>query len=236
MYGRICSILKGFAILNGRKFLRQLRCHGIYWASPSLLPALFPAFCCGAYSGRLELHVRNNQEALSALTVFLCAAGYNVGHTYDGARKVEAFASEDLEYPHFGHTVKRILRFAARFNGVLKEIIVFVSKSRVSGFLSIPEYPTTLFMIYVININVLYLYLTGNCQGLINLPFPQPPSLVIPTFVHLLSPFFDLKSGLVDWPEYLFHLCNMLFPFQDVNHQGVYITHDMFLSDSKSCH
>jgi hypothetical protein len=208
LYGRLCSVLQQFGFADGRRFLRVIRRDGIYWAGPSLLPVLFPGFQCAAYANRLELHIHNKQDVQSSLTAFLCDAGYDLVGSFEGPRRTEAFATQDLGYPFFGRTVKHILHFTMQSNGVLMEVIVFVSKSEVTGFLSITEYPTTLFMLYVdgITINVLYPFLTGHRRGLINLPFPQPPASNAPAFFRALAPFFDLKSRLTAWPEYIFHL------------------------------
>ncbi|KAJ2921958.1 hypothetical protein H1R20_g15138, partial [Candolleomyces eurysporus] len=209
LYGRVRSVLAAFGIVDEREFLRYIRRSGIYWAGPSLLSVVFPDFASDLYDGRLELHVHNNHRVLTGLQDYLSSIGYELNGFHDGARAVDLFTSSVLEYPCFGRTVKRIMRFTKRLSGILKEIIVFVSRSEITGFLSITEYPTTLFMLYVdgISLHVLYPYLTGNGRGLINLPFPQPPSPVVPSFILALSPSFDLKPHLADWPEYRFHLC-----------------------------
>ncbi|KAJ2926669.1 hypothetical protein H1R20_g10435, partial [Candolleomyces eurysporus] len=299
LHGRLSNMLKSFGIEDSQEFLRLFRRHGVYCAGPTLLPILFPNVASPC-PHRLELHVHNRPMVLAALVDHLHSTGYGSDELHDGQWGVDYFATQYLEYPGFGQTLRRIMRLTKLVHGILKEIIVFVSKSELTGFLSITEYPTTLLMIYTdgINLHVLYPYLTGRRRGLINLPFPRPPSAVtIPPVLRSLLPTFDLKVRLTDWPEYRFHLCehngycplrlrhqldhrglslgctmehpelrpyrprhrnrilipqpiplkttlciwrlrccascigNMPYPDQPVNHTGVYITSDLFITD-----
>ncbi|KAJ2911884.1 hypothetical protein MD484_g8535, partial [Candolleomyces efflorescens] len=211
MYGRVRSLLHQFGITDDRSFLRRLNHDGMYWAGPSLLRLLFPLINPNAlpYGDRLEIHVSNSAFLQAGLFDFLLGCHYTLAEEYHGARRVESFASDELEYPHFGRTVKRILRFTNNVQGITKSVIVFVSKSEITGFLSITEYPTTLFMVYIdgINLHVVYPWLTGNSRGLVNLPFPGPAANANPPFFQRLSNLFDLKRRISDWPEYRFHFC-----------------------------
>ncbi|KAJ2914456.1 hypothetical protein MD484_g5956, partial [Candolleomyces efflorescens] len=230
MYSRVQTLLARFGIVSDREFMRYLYREGIYVAGPRLLPVLFPDFHCTVYERRLELHVHNSATVISALFDRIRGFGYALDAEYEGARRVESFASDELGYPHFGRTVKRIVCFTMRINGELMSIVVFISKSEITGFLSIAEYPTTLFMIYVdgINIHVLYPYLTGHRRGLINLPFPQPRNSDTPSFVRRIAHFFDCQSRLVAWPEYRFHICeqNVYCPLRlrhQMDNRGSYL-------------
>ncbi|KAJ2934232.1 hypothetical protein H1R20_g2860, partial [Candolleomyces eurysporus] len=153
MYGRVTRLLGEFGLANNREFLRLLRRHAVYWAGPGLLPALFPDYNAGSYGGRMELHSPDRHQALSPIINLLISSGFGVDKIYVGHREVETFASGTLGYPYFGKTVKRIVRLTKQAAGGLKEVIVFVSKSELAGFLSIVEYPTTLMMVYVDGIN-----------------------------------------------------------------------------------
>ncbi|KAJ2912580.1 hypothetical protein MD484_g7829, partial [Candolleomyces efflorescens] len=208
MHGRVRSLLRRFGVTDDRAFMRRLNRDGIYWAGPSLLPVLFPTLLSLPYTDRLELHVPNKVAVQAGLFDFLRGIGYTLVDEYDGARRLESFVTDELHYPHFGRTLKRVMRFTAQVDGVTRSVVVFVSKSEITGFLSITEYPTTLFMLYVdgINLHVLYPWLTGNRRGLVNLPFPARES-VDPPFLLRLSSNFDLKRRLADWPEYKFHFC-----------------------------
>ncbi|KAJ2911391.1 hypothetical protein MD484_g9023, partial [Candolleomyces efflorescens] len=211
IYGRLLLLLENFGIGDPTEFLRLIRRQGFYWAGPALLPVLFPNLHFPVYEDRMELHVHHASLAISSMAQFLRTAGYRVDGVHATPAAVQTYATETLNYPQFGLTVKRIVRFVKNVDDVEKEIVIFISQSETTGFLSIAEYPTTLFMIYVdgINVNILYLWLTGNSRGLINLaPCRQHPPPPTPHFVQVLSPFFDLKPRLADWPEYRFHFCD----------------------------
>ncbi|RXW16847.1 hypothetical protein EST38_g9006 [Candolleomyces aberdarensis] len=179
LHGRLSKVLDTFGIADKPGYLRLLQRNGIYWAGPALLPVLFPDVA-SPYSCRMEIHVHNRPQVLAALIDHLHASGYGSDEMYDGSQKIETFSSQSLKYPYFGRTLRRIWRLTKEVRGVLKEVIIFVSKSEVTGFLSITEYPTTLLMIYTdgINFHVLYPYLTGHRRGLINLPYPRRASPV----------------------------------------------------------
>ncbi|KAJ2915558.1 hypothetical protein MD484_g4828, partial [Candolleomyces efflorescens] len=211
MYGRLSKVLDTFGISDSREFLRLVRRNDGYWAGPSLLPALFPDVTLqqGPFSNRLDLHLPDRNLVISVFISHLRSLGYSLTSTLS-ERAVEPFASGTLGYPSFGRTVKRIVRFHKVVAGTDKEVVLFVSRSALTGFLSIVEYPTTLLMVYVdgINLHVLYPYLTGNRRGLVNLPFPQPSSPPrFPPVIQWLLPHFDLKERLTEWAEYRFHLC-----------------------------
>ncbi|KAJ2911863.1 hypothetical protein MD484_g8550, partial [Candolleomyces efflorescens] len=209
LFGRLSSVLNSFGVIEPQDFLRLLRRFDIYWAGPSLLPVLFPDVTSPC-PDRLELHIQNRPQVLTTLLAHLHTIGYGSDAVHEGQWRVDYFATQHLQYPSFARTVRQIVRLTKQVHGNVKEIIIFVSKSEMTGFLSITEYPTTLFMIYTdgIDFHVLYPSLTGRRRGLINLPFPHPPAAAtVPPVVSALLPTFDLKVRLTDWPEYRFHLC-----------------------------
>ncbi|KAJ2918801.1 hypothetical protein MD484_g1634, partial [Candolleomyces efflorescens] len=147
MYGRLSAVIGEFGLGDPREFLRYLRRSGIYWAGPSLLSVIFPNIRIPAYDGRLDLHVDGSHFVQAGLNSVLRNAGYQVTSIQSTPQTIESFALAYLDYPYFGSTVKQIQYFTKNVAGRVKEIVVFVSKSDTTGFLSITEYPTTLFMV-----------------------------------------------------------------------------------------
>jgi hypothetical protein len=213
VFNRLSGVLDRVGISDPRMFLRVLYATGsVFLAGPSLLPVLFPDFDGPAYAKRLELHAPNDSGTLDYLTDHLTGHGFRLQGTDKGGRRVRTLATDVLDYPYFGRTVKNVLKYTKELqDGSTSKIYIFVSKSSQSGFLSITEYPTTLFMIAIdgVNLHVLYPELTGNRRALINFPFPRPRAFSrLPSFTHPLANFFDFKARVSDWPQHRDHICN----------------------------
>ncbi|RXW20834.1 hypothetical protein EST38_g5011 [Candolleomyces aberdarensis] len=213
IFNRLSSILSRVGIPDSRLFLRMLYATGsVFLAGPSLLPVLFPDFSNPGYANCLELHAPNDSSTLDYLTDHLEGHGFRLQGVDKGGRRVRALATDVLDYPYFGRTVKKVLKYTKDLgDGLTSKIYIFVNKSLQSGFLSITEYPTTLFMIAIdgVNLHVLYPELTGKLRALINFPFPRPKAFSrLPSFTHPFASFFDFKARVNDWKEYRAHICD----------------------------
>ncbi|KAJ2912048.1 hypothetical protein MD484_g8373, partial [Candolleomyces efflorescens] len=210
---RLSSVLGAAGISDSRLFLRMLYATGsVFLAGPSLLPVVFPDFNSPAYSRRLELHAPDDSRTLDYVTDHITGLGFSLHATNKGGRQVRTVATDVLDYPYFGQTVKKVIRYRKVLeDGSTSNVYIFVSKSTQTGFLSITEYPTTLFMIAVdgVHLHVLYPELTGNRRALINFPFPRPRAFSrLPPFTHPLVNFFEFKPRLSDWPQHQVHICD----------------------------
>ncbi|KAJ2924573.1 hypothetical protein H1R20_g12526, partial [Candolleomyces eurysporus] len=214
LYARLTASLveKGFS--DPRGFLKFIYRHKIYIAGPGLLPILFPD-CprIPEFETRVELHSPDCATSVTELTAVLLGDGFKSSDVYEGRVCLLGLFNNDLRYPHFGRTVKKVLRFTKdrAAGGERIVVLVFISSSAQTGFLSVVEYPTTLFMIAVdgISLHIVYPALTGIRRGLINMPFPKTlVSFHTPPFFNALQPFFDLQENLISWPEFRFHICD----------------------------
>ncbi|KAJ2917641.1 hypothetical protein MD484_g2749, partial [Candolleomyces efflorescens] len=210
---RLSSVLGAASISDPRLFLRMLYATGsVFLGGPSLLPVVFPDFNAPAYSRRLELHAPDDSRTLDYVTDHLRGLGFSFHSTNKGGRQVRTLATDVLDYPYFGQTVKKVIQYTKALQDChTSKVYIFVSKSSETGFLSITEYPTTLFMIAVdgVHLHVLYPELTGNRRALINFPFPRPRAFSrLPSFTRPLVNFFECKPRLSDWPQHRVHICD----------------------------
>ncbi|KAJ2918331.1 hypothetical protein MD484_g2077, partial [Candolleomyces efflorescens] len=214
LYTRLATRMLDQGFNDPRGFFKFIYRHKIYIAGPGLLPVLFPSGPrIPEFDTRIELHAPDSPTTLSELTAYLVGDGFMTSTVYQSRTELSTLFTTEVPYPHFGRTIKRVLRFVKYLVASGEKIIVliFVSCSPLTGFLSVVEYPTTLFMIAVDGtaLHILYPALTGSRRGLINMPFPKTlASFRLPAFFATLQPFFDLKENLNAWSDFRHHVCD----------------------------
>jgi hypothetical protein len=179
---------------------------------------LFPPFrqslIEAGLSERLEIHVPRTRQAIELTHRELLTAGYHVAQEFTSNYQCFAFAREQLQYPNFGRTLHKIVnyRIASSTPGDTKQCTLFVNDSTHSALPTILELPNTLFMNYISDYRVKFLYpaLTLNGRGLGNLLRAHGPGFdnsAGPWDDVLKASGFNVSDCLNDFPPYRQHRC-----------------------------